>query len=186
MQSVLMIFALLGGLLASGYAGHSTVFSNREFGFSALIPDPLPKCIGRTGGHIHGIGTVLVGTDCENRAGVPTFSLWAEYNSAFAESAIDDLRESSICKGAAVGWATDGLATAIGGLKTAMCRIDQDNEVRIILEAQGWKWPDRFGEGEKTARINYTAYFSTTRSRFDSDMARFRAFLRSIVIRKPE
>jgi hypothetical protein len=175
-----MIFCLLGGLLASGCAGHSAVFRNHEFGFSALVPDPLPKCIAHTDSHIHGIGTVLVGTECENRPGVPAFSLWADYNSAFAESAIDDLRQNLTCKGAAVGWAKNGLAKAIGGLKTAMCRIDQDNEVSITLEAQGGKWPHQFSE--KTARINYTAYFRTTRSRIDSDMDRFRAFLSSIVI----
>lgn len=112
MQAVLILVTLWGSLLAATCGGRGAVFKNHEFGFRALVPGILPRCIAQTDSHIHGIGTVLVGNERENRAGVPAFSLWADYNSAFAPSAIDDLRTNPACKGAAVGWAKDELATA--------------------------------------------------------------------------
>jgi hypothetical protein len=73
----------------------------------------------------------------------------------------------------------------IKGLKTATCRVDQqDGWVLVYVVAQGGKWPPPNADGPPW--INYELTLQTRPERFDADLARFRAVLRTFRLFKPE
>jgi len=109
---------------------------NQEFGFRATIPEGLPICLARSDSHVHGVGTVLVGTDCANRNQVPAFSIWADFNASFVTSALDATKDNPICSRSQVTWAERDWTNALGGLRISMCRaehptawLDSDQEL---------------------------------------------------------
>jgi len=68
-------------------------FTNSEYGVEPTIPAGFPECVARTGmGHIHGVGTVLVGRDCENPQNQPAFNVLGNYNTAEYPNALEALR----------------------------------------------------------------------------------------------
>jgi hypothetical protein len=165
---------------SSGLTGHR--FESHEYRFEATVPDALPVCIAESSSHVHGVGTVLAGSDCRNQRHTAAFNVWADYNVQFKGSAIDSLSGHPACSGAQPIWATGRLALSIGGLKTAICRTNQaDGRIEIALEAQSGRWPNA-SPSETAPYVNYTVNFNTTRSRFDRDFQLLMAFLQSIKI----
>jgi hypothetical protein len=161
-------------------------FENREYGFKATIPNGLPTCLSRSGTRIHGIGTVINATDCENRERAPVFSLWADYNALFMRNALEMLRANTECPQDSVQWASGEWNNAIDGLRTAICRNDlPDGQIVVLLAAQAGKWGEGFGENANDAKFNYTLYFISSKTRFDSDVALFKTFVKSIGIFDP-
>lgn len=163
-------------------ANMGRIFVSDEFGFSARIPAGLALCEATTASHVHGVGTVLVGADCENKRRLPGFNIWADYNSGFQKTAIEVLDGHAYCGGARPYWANDELARVIDGRRTAICRTSHsDGRIQIALAAQAGKWPDDDAEVGGPF-INYTVNFGTTEKRFASDYGVLLAFLRSIRI----
>ena len=119
-------------------------FKNDECGLEATIPAGLPECVAQIQGHAHGVGTVLVGRDCDTPGRQGAFHVWADYNTAEYTNALDVLRGRE-CSGTGLRWADDEWRGAIDRLKTAICRIDRpDGQVELRLAAQAGKWPKGF------------------------------------------
>jgi hypothetical protein len=173
------IVIVVGGCIVSG----NDATEIPEFGFAATVPDGLPICKAESASHIHGVGTVLVGSDCDNRERQPAFNVWAEYNVLFKENALEVLGDDPRCSGSTPVWGQGEWANAIGGLKTAMCRREKpDGAVDFVFVAQAGKWPD---DQDNTAYINYTVNFNSTRERLARDVDVLNQFLNSIKISPP-
>jgi hypothetical protein len=173
----LVLIVLLAVAAAAG------AFENDEYGLRATIPTGYPECVANTQGHVHGIGTVLVGRDCENDDRHPAFNVWADYNTAEYPDALAVLR-SDQCTGARLRWADDEWKNAISGLKTAVCRVNLPNgDVELTLAAQAATWPK--GSSITAPRVNYTVNFASTKLRLDQDLQVLKRFVRSIRIRAP-
>lgn len=169
----------LACVLVTATVAVTAAFDNDEYGLSAAIPAGLPECIANTQGHVHGVGTVLVGRDCDDDTPRPAFNIWADYNTAEYPNALSMLRAFK-CVGAR--WADDEWKGAISGLRTAVCRVQRANgDVELTLTAQAWRWP-----GDTYPYMNYTVNFGSTKSRVDRDLQVLRRFLRSVKIVKPE
>jgi len=155
-----------------------------DYGIRATIPAGLPVCWGESATHVHGVGTVLFGSDCENKNGGPAFNIWADGNTEFYENPLYTLVDHPTCAGSRPAWAEGDWANAIGGLKTAICRTErQSGEIEIALAAQAGKWPD---DQVDSPYINYTVNFATTRIRLNRDVEVLNTFLHSIVISAAE
>lgn len=151
-----------------------------EYGIRVTIPAGLPVCWAESGTHVHGVGTVLLGSTCENRDDRPAFNIWADWNAMFYASPLDVLAGHPACAGSHPEWADGVWANAIGGLKTAICRSERQNgRIEIALAAQADKWPDDI---ENAPYINYTVNLTTTRTRLDRDLQVVNTFLHSVVI----
>jgi hypothetical protein len=171
----------LAWLVLLAFAEVAGAFENNEFGLRATIPGSYPECVANTQGHIHGVGTVLLGRDCENAGRQPAFNVWANYNTTDHPNALEVLRGNE-CTGSRLRWADDEWRGAISGLRTAVCRFDGPGDaIELRLAAQAWKWP-----GDAHPYINYTANFSSTKSRVDQDLQVFKRFVASIRIVKPD
>jgi hypothetical protein len=173
-------WVLLAALLT--VASSVDAFKNGEYGLDATIPSGFPECVARSGtGHIHGVGTVLIGRDCENRNRQPAFDIWADYNTADYPDALEVLR-SEQCTGSRLRWTNDEWSRAIGGLRTAVCRFEGSGDsFELRLAAQAWRRP-----GETLSYINYTVHFIGMKSRADRDLQVLRGFVRTIRIVEPE
>jgi hypothetical protein len=159
-------------------------FTNDEYGLEATIPAGLPECVAQIQGHVHGVGTVLVGRDCDNPERHSAFHVWADYNTAEFPNALDVLRGKE-CSGTRLRWADDEWRGAIGGLKTAICRIDRpDGQVEFRLAAQAGKWPKGFDLA--VPHLNYSVNFVSTAPRLDGDLRVLKRFVRSIRVRSPK
>jgi hypothetical protein len=154
-----------------------------EYGIRATIPAGLPVCWAKSATHVHGVGTVLLGSDCENKDDQPAFNIWADGNVLFQEDALKMLAGDDRCADSPPAWANGEWTNAIGGLKTAICRKEHaDGTVDLVLAAQAGEWPDDLSD---VPYVNYTVNFKTTRPRQGADFEVFKKFLRSITISSP-
>jgi len=177
------VLAIVGLLTVASSASARTGerFSNDEFGFSGILPSGRVKCFGTTNTHIHGVGTVLVGRDCENRTRNPTLGIWADYNTLSSISAVEVLAGDPRCGGKPPRVASGIWADAIDGLETAVCESEGPEGQRVlVLAAQSGASDD----GEKKPEINYVVYLETNKGRHSEDLSVFRNFLATLKIRK--
>lgn len=182
-RSILMAIALAVALVVETSA-QNPASEVPEYGIRATIPDGLPVCWAEVLSHVHGVGTVLVGSDCENKNDGPAFNLWADWNTTSYETPLDSLVHHPFCAGSAPTWAGSEWTDAIGSLKTAMCRNDRPNgRVEIAFVAQAGKWPDDPGN---VPFVDYDVNFVTTQERLTADLVVLKKFLRSIAISPPE
>jgi len=156
---------------------------NKEYGFRVTIPSGFPVCYGDSGTHVHGVGTRLDKKACKDNRPGPSFSIWADYNANFMPTALEALRDNPECDDVPPAWAAAEWNNAIGGLRTAICRVDRpDGTTDLTLNAQAGKWPEGFEEETGKPYINYTVYFGTTKNRLENDLKTFKSFLKSIRI----
>lgn len=175
------VSVLLASFFSASCVNAGGAFVNQEYGFKASIPNGLPVCVADTASHVHGVGTVLIGKDCSNRGRGPAFNIWADYNVLFVANALDVLVGNPMCSGNAARWAEGEWSLAIGGRKTAMCRVDHpDGRIDIVLAAQASKWPD--SQTNDAPYINYTVYFNSTTARLGIDLQVLDSFLNSVEI----
>ena len=103
-------------------------FRNDEFGLQVTVPAGYPECIANTQGHVHGVGTVLVGRDCENPGNGPAFNVWADYNTAEYPNALEMLRGER-CSGPRLRWADGEWDRVLAGRRTALCRFEGPGDI---------------------------------------------------------
>jgi hypothetical protein len=176
----LRVAAAVAIVVCWGCVAKAQVVTSAEYGFSATVPSGMAVCVGRSGTHVHGVGSVLAGQSCENSDRGASFSLWADYNAAFEEDAVSVLRLRSGCENSGLG--VGEWADAISALPTAFCRVDQsDGSVEVLLVAQAGRWPAT--SDTQTPYINYTAALNSSRERIEKDLAVFKSFLASVRIR---
>jgi hypothetical protein len=178
-RSILMA-AAFAATVAVRMSAQTSASEVPEYGIRATIPPGLPVCWAETATHLHGVGTVLAGSDCENRNNRPAFNIWADGNTQFYSDPLATLIDHPFCAGSRPAWAEGDWANAIGGLKTAICLNERPNgRIEIALAAQAGKWPDDLDD---VPSINYTVNFNTTQARRGSDVEALTEFLRSITI----
>ena len=70
-------------VMAFACVSGATLFQNDEYGIRAMVPNGLPVCKAEVLSHVHGVGSVLDGSNCQALDRAPSFKIWADFNSAF-------------------------------------------------------------------------------------------------------
>jgi hypothetical protein len=159
-------------------------FISEEFGFSVKLPRRFPVCLAETDRHLHGVGSVLIGNDCENKNNYPAFQTWSDYNDSFDVDALAVIRRISPCLGASPHWATGQWRDSIDGLKTAMCTSSETDHVAIILIAMSGTQIDENSPGDnfQVPRYVHKVGLYTSQARLKKDLLVFKHFVSSIRI----
>src|SRR5258708_5184630 len=89
-RSILMA-AALAATVAVQMSAQTSGSEVPEYGIRATIPAGLAVCWAESATHVHGVGTVLVGSDCQNKDNGPAFNIWADYNAEFYANLLDTL-----------------------------------------------------------------------------------------------
>jgi hypothetical protein len=187
---------LAAGLIVIALWGtpcEARVYQNLDFGFAFEIPKGFPTCEtvppsidpGDTTYHDpHDSAAVWLddGPDgCAVLKGRPVMEVHASYNALSwptPEVVVDKLCEP-IERHA---WVPKGLS--IKGKHVVACRYDSDDRwIEITLVAQGGKRPA--AEHDATPLVNYMVTLGTRPERLAGDLARFRAFLRTVRLFQP-
>jgi hypothetical protein len=177
------------GLIAAlgATSAHAETYRNREFGFAVDIPSGFVTCRASPEQHDTHITILLAGSvdDCGPDSEVPFMMAAANYNAAFyvnVEAVADEYCAREVGRRVA---APPGLV--IKGTRTTSCRVDlDDGGIVVRVFAQGGRWRDPGNSPElRLPAIVYRLVLQTRPERFDADLARFRALLKTYRLFKP-
>jgi hypothetical protein len=183
-SGAISVVALLG-MFAVVMPASAKAYRNKEFGFSVEMPRGLPACAGDDGElRSTGVDFWLDGgpSGCGGLNSRPFISVTGSYNAGFSPSPEERLRH--VCHGKP---AEPPPGLAFPGKRSAACRADiDDGWIVVHVVAQGGAWPDPGSDPElHTPWINYTVVLQTKPERFDADLTRLRAVLKTIRLFKP-
>ena len=174
----------LSVLVAFGCGGSplQSTLQNSDYAFQVRAPMKAIICIPRSGGHPHGFGWNLDGTNCHqntSHVGGRSLALWADYNSGFIPNVQAYLR--FYCRQPRrVAGATLGIA----GLETYYCKQRTPTGVVVVdVAAQRAVWDSNSSNPEdRTPYIYYHARLVTDDHHSKSDSLQFRELLASVTL----
>lgn len=161
----------VAALVLVGAAHRTGTYANEEFGFEVEIPPGASTCAAEPPEHDHGIDVYLdgAGDGCDRLAQRPYVGVGGSHNAAEYESPRRALE--GLCSANGANEVTPPAGLGFPGRRTAVCRGDSPDTAWVDV------WVATQAGRSGAAEVNYTANLHTIVSRFDKDLAVFRAFL---------
>ena len=184
---------LLLGTLAAAAPATARSYRNAEYGYAVELPRGLPLCIPDPATeHVHGITIWLDDgpAGCHGDETRPYISVSADHNATEyldAESVSRWSCDPSVEEG--TPRPTPGGLT-IKGAHSVACAVDitkdwDDGAIVVIVAALGGKVRDTPGWDPRAPAVVYWIGLHTRPERFDADLARFRAVLKTVRLFEP-
>jgi hypothetical protein len=162
--------------LAWAAGGSFGTYRNDQFGFSVSIPSGAATCRPGPDEPDYGIDIALdlaggCSSDQPSMGVYGAYGDWLPLSAPLAELCVPRPGERS---------AAAPLDLALAGRPSASCRVDSDDRADTALYVVTQAQTD-----DGMAQIEYTAALHTTPQRFDADLQRFRALLRTGIALQP-